>query len=49
MAVAPADANIDRLLSRLRGGRTATARLVLTARDRAGRVVKATRVVKLIT
>ena len=49
MAVAPPDAGIDRLLSRLRGGRVATARLVLTARDRAGKVATATRVVKLVT
>ena len=49
MAVAPKDAGIDRLLSRLRGGRSATARLVLTARDRGGTVATATRVVKLVT
>ena len=50
MAVAPPDAGIDRLLSRLRGGRAATARLVLTARDRAGQGrPPSTRVVKLVT
>jgi DNA-binding beta-propeller fold protein YncE len=49
MAVTPPDAGIDRLLNRLRGGRTATARLVLTARDRGGAVTKVTRVVKLVT
>ncbi len=49
LAVAPADASIDGLLRRLRGGRIATARLILTARDRAGGVATATRVIKLVT
>ena len=49
LAGAPGDASIDGLLRRLRGGRIATARLTLTARDRAGGVATVTPVVKLVT
>ena len=49
IAVAPPDAGIDRLLSRLRGGRSTSARLVLTARDGSGKVATVTKVVKLVT
>jgi hypothetical protein len=48
LAVAPADADVDKLLKRLRGGRSASARVVFTARAGVGAATTSTRVVKLV-
>jgi hypothetical protein len=49
LAVAPADPDIDRLVSRLRGGRSASARLLVKVRGGAGGAITVTRVIQLVS